>query len=118
MTTPSVTGQPFYLKQHDTAPAIATTLTDPNGKVVVLTGASITFTMSATVGGTPKVNRGTVTILNATAGTCQYQWLTGDTNALGSFYAEWEVVFPSGNKETYPGNSYNTVIITQDLDGV
>jgi len=80
--------------QGNLSPAISDVLTNEDGSVVNLTGASLTFKMR-------RVDTGAIiashaaTIVDATAGKWSYQWQAGDTAIPGEFKA-WLTVTPSG----------------------
>lgn len=102
----------FYIKRNDTASSFQVTLRDATGSAADLTGCTVKFIMSKTT--TAKVNA-TAVVVDATAGTVRYDWQTGDTNAAGTYRAEWEVTTGDGHKQTYPNPGYDEVVITQDL---
>lgn len=118
MTTP--TGSPnFYIKQHDTAPTIAGQITDQFGNAINLTGASVTFIMKlASLGntGSPLVNAAAV-ITDAVNSKVSYSWLAADTATAGDYSAEWQVIYATGKKQTFPDPGYLLVRVTADLDG-
>lgn len=101
------------LKQHDRLPSIAATLVDGNDAPVDITGCVVWFVMA--LSGTVKVNT-IATIVSGPAGTVRYDWAAGDTDTVGTFNAEWEVIFPNGKAQTFPSDGYNTVAIIADLD--
>lgn len=101
----------FYIKQNDTSPAIKYQL-DPK---VDLTGASIVFNMTRSIG-TPIVNRGAAEIVDdATDGIVSYQWAEGDTSQTGQFRGEFEITYADGSIETFPNYGYIQILITSDL---
>jgi len=103
----------FYLKKGDT-PYIQSALTrggDPEN----LTNATARFLMSADPDSSPLI-AGNALILSALAGTVQYEFQAGETDTPGEYNAEWEVTFIDGRKVTYPDDSYNIIVITDDLD--
>lgn len=69
----------------------------------------------APVTGAPKVNKAAV-VVDAATRTVEYRWELGDTNAPGSYLYEWEVIGPDNKPQTFPGDSYNVLTITADLD--
>ena len=62
-----------------------------------------------------KVNRGSCSITSAAAGEVTYQWGTLDTNTVGTYDAEIEVVWSDGKAETFPNAEYWEVEIVDDL---
>jgi hypothetical protein len=108
-----VSGIPHSMKQHDTLPQVTAAL----GGFGDLTGAAVKFVMSKPGNVSPKV-AAAGTFDDRTAGIVRYSWIPGDTDTPGTYDAEWEITYSNGKKQTFPGDSYNTVIITGDLDGV
>ena len=109
----------YYLKRGDTARSIQATLLDPNDVAVNLTTAtSVKFIMrpkGSRGAASPKVEAAAV-IVNASAGIVRYDWQAADVDTVGTFNAEWEVIWPTVKPDTYPSNGYNEVIIQQDLN--
>ena len=111
----------FTLKQNDRRPLFVVVLKDnfgePDEAVVDLTNAtSAVFNMVPAGGGAVKINRGSATIGSpASNGQVTYSWGTADTNTVGTFNAEIEIVWNDGKAETFPNDSYWTVEIVDDL---
>lgn len=101
-------------KRGDTAPPIRAQILSPAGAPVDLTGASVRFLLAAQAGGTPLVD-GTATIVDAAQGIVEYAWAPGDLQAAGQYLAEFEVTWPDGRVQTYPGDGYITVAVVADL---
>ena len=58
------------------------------------------------------------TLADAANGAVEYAWATGDTNLPPAEYdAEFEVVFASGEVQTFPTEGYLPVEIINDLGG-
>jgi hypothetical protein len=113
-----MSGDVFYVKQSDTGPSITTTLLDPDGVPVDLTGAAVTFRMvnaDATVTGAAAVNS------PPTEGQVTYTWDTNDLDVWGGYSLEW-VVDQGGVIQTFPSDGYNWVevipILTTTLGGI
>lgn len=103
----------FPLKRNDRRPRWRVDLT-ANGVAVDITAAtSVTFTMSSSTG-TVKVNKGAMTIINATSGTVEYAWAAGDTDTSGAFNAEVEVMWGT-EPQSFPSTGYFAITITDDL---
>ena len=105
----------FTIGQNDLLPIISAVLTNESGTPVNLTGATVSFHMSA-ANGTPKVNEAAV-IDSPAAGTVHYDWAVGDTDEAGLFDAEWEVIFTTGTKPlTFPNTATKiSVQVTEEL---
>lgn len=100
----------FYIKKGDTLPRLGATLKSVAGTPINLTGATVTFKMRPSGGGTTKVSA-PATIVNATAGTVEYAWQTADTDTAGNFEAEWIVDFGSGLLQRVPNSTFFSIAI-------
>jgi hypothetical protein len=111
----------FTLKQGDLRPQFVVVLKDNIGEetedvVDLTTATSAVFNMVPEGGGAVKINRGSATIDSPpTNGQVTYAWGTADTNTVGTFNAEIEVLWADGKPETFPNDSYWTVEIVDDL---
>ena len=102
----------FYVKQNDTSPSMLATLQDANGVAVDITRATVNFYMGNING---NLVNSTATIVDAEAGQVRYDWVASDTANSGMYQAEFEVVYADTSKETFPNNSYISVVIKPDL---
>lgn len=104
----------FTVKQNDTRPAIQAVISAAPTDVI----SSVTFTMADKTG-TRKVNAASGTIVNQPSSTAQaqvkYQWQVGDTDTVGTYYAEFRCTFNDGRIETYPNNKTLVVEVTKAL---
>jgi hypothetical protein len=104
----------FRIKQNDTSPAMLATLQEADGSAVDLTGASVRFHMRP-------VGRAVITvdeaasIVNAGSGTVRYDWQSANISTVGSYQAEFEVVYADGGVETFPNDGYIRVEIIDDI---
>lgn len=101
--------------QGDRRPPLIRTLTDADGNPISLAlAAAVRFHMWRA-----STNRALVLDAAATPdpdqvtnpGKVSYSWVTGDTGAPGVYFAEWEVDWGAGIKETYPNHEDLTVEI-------
>jgi uncharacterized protein YfaS (alpha-2-macroglobulin family) len=90
----------FTIKQNDTSPAIQATLKDGNGSPINLNGADVVIHMKS-VDGVLKVNE-QVTIVDADTGVVKYEWATGDTDTVGTYYVEFQVTLCRFNNRDFP----------------
>lgn len=105
---------PFTIKRGDTLPELVRTLNDANGPVD-LTGASVRFLMShATTGAIVIDAPADITI--AASGEVSYVWQDGETDAEGTYNAEFEATFQDGRILTFPNDGYMRVTITRSVD--
>ena len=107
MTTPSITST-VYARTGDVLVVPSTTLAHADGSAVNLTGATVTFQMFPTPGGTALVNAA-ASILNIGGGIVTYLGTTGDTALSGSFTGYFVVTTASGST-AYPSDGINVVI--------
>ena len=108
-----------WIKRGDTAPFIRSTLLDYAGDPVDIAGAYVTFIMRGIRGDVvveaPASNDQVDLGQDGSKGYVSYEWLSGDTDTEGGYYAEWEVDFLSGERETFPNDGHITVAIVTDL---
>ena len=109
----------FTIKAHDRLPSIQADLFDSLGSPAPLISAtSVRFVMRLASGGAaPKVNAPAV-IVDAVKGTVRYDWVAADTDTPGTYQGEWAVLYTGGLPRTYPPDTYHSVDIVNDLDGV
>lgn len=104
----------FRIKQNDTSPSLQATLKDASGAVVDISGSSVRFHMKS-VDGTLKVDE-SMTIVDGVGGVVQYDWVSGDTDTVGSYYVEFEVTYSDNSVETFPNNGNASVTVTKELN--
>jgi phage baseplate assembly protein gpV len=104
----------FYIKQNDTSPHLSATLKDADGNLIDLTSATVRFHMRK-IGGSTALVDAAATVVAEDAGSVRYNWQAEDTETPGSFHAEFEVTYASGDIETFPNDSYVSVEITDDI---
>jgi BppU N-terminal domain len=104
----------FTIRQGDTKPYFSTVLTNPDGSVVDLTSATVSFTMrdQATK---LRVITGSCTIVAPTLGQVQYHWAPGDTSVAGWYNGVFAVTFADTSRETFPNDHNNTVLVTPSV---
>lgn len=107
MTTPSIAST-VYARTGDVLVVPSTTLAHADGSAVNLTGATVTFQMFPTPGGTALVNAA-ATVLNIGGGIVTYLGTTGDTALSGSFTGYFVVTAASGST-AYPSDGIDVVI--------
>lgn len=104
----------FSIKQNDTAPSFRATLKDSDGDAVDLTNATVRFHMKAIGAETSKVDSSAI-LQDAANGVVQYNWVSGDTDTVGSYQAEFEVTYSDATVETFPNDSYLSISIKAEL---
>lgn len=104
----------FSIKQNDTSPSLQATLKDSTQTPVDLTGATVMFHMKS-VDGTIKVDS-QMTITNEAGGVVQYDWQSGDTDTVGTYYVEFEVTYADSSVETFPNNGNRAVSVVRELN--
>ena len=97
-------------KRGDTRYALKATL-KRNGTPADLTGCTVRFFMS---NGCITINR-PVDILDPVNGLVWVIFDQGDTDAVGTYRAEFEVTHADGRKETFPSSGYLSLQIVPDL---
>lgn len=106
----------FNIKQGDLLPSVEATLADANGAPINLTSAvSVNFRMWRQRPGESSylIDRA-ATVVSAVAGTVRFDWQAGDTTPIGTFSADFLVMWPSSKPQTIPtvGN-----LVVNVLDG-
>lgn len=104
----------FSIKQNDTSPSLQATLKDASLSPVDLTGATVMFHMKS-VDGTVKVDQ-EMTITDDTGGVVRYDWQSGDTDTVGTYYVEFEVTYADSSIETFPNNGNKVVSVVKELN--
>ncbi len=105
----------FDIKRNDRMPYIRMVLGYDDGSGANLSVAtSIRFLMRDCKTGRLKVD-GVATVVDAAAGIVEYQWAEGDTDTAGRFDTEWEILWATGLKQSFPGEGYGTVNVLPDL---
>jgi hypothetical protein len=95
MSIPSV-----EMNTGDLSPSIAATLQNNDGSIFNLTGCAVLFQMSQQ--GTVLFSHAT-TVVNASAGTVQYNWQSSDTeDVYGVCTGVFIVTLPGGATQTFP----------------
>lgn len=104
----------FSIKQNDTSPSLQATLKDAALNPVDLTGATVMFHMKS-VDGTVKIDQ-EMTVTNESGGVVQYDWQSGDTDTVGTYYVEFEVTYADSSVETFPNNGNKVVSVVRELN--
>jgi hypothetical protein len=102
------------VKQHDTWPPLKGIASDENGAVDLSGATDITLVLKT--GGT--VVSGSCDAISPADGdgnNWQYTWQSGDTDMAGTYQGELQVTWDTGEVETFPNDSYFTVIVMADL---
>lgn len=112
----------FQLKQHDTRPIYIAQLMEnvglQNESPIDLTdAAAVHFLMrgkGVEIEDVPKVNR-PATIVTAVDGIVSYSWQPSDTDTIGEYNVEFEIIWSDGGRETVPNEGFNEVVVGLDL---
>lgn len=83
------------LKQRDSFPPLRLRLTNSDGTIPVLTGATITLV----IGG---IGTRTMVLVDAAQGILRYDWTATDTQQAGAFVAEVKIIYPGTARQTIP----------------
>jgi len=107
----------LYLKKNDLQPYYYVQVTDHDGNVIDLSGASIVCTMRHQ-DGTLKIDRQSagISITDAASGEFEYRWQASDTDTTGRHEIEFEITPAAGGKFTVPASDRAYVIIRDSLD--
>lgn len=105
----------FEIKSGDTGPALIATLHDENHEPVNLNGATVTMRMRSVNGGPLVIDSPATIVGSPLDGNVSYQWQAGDTDEVGNYEVEWDVLYLSGQSQTFPTEGYTTVTIIPSL---
>jgi len=95
----------FTIKQYNTLPLLEATLLDADSQPVVLTGATVSFSMRSRDNDT-LVIKGQATIIDALQGKVAYPWVAANTVVPGAYYGEFSVTYTGGGIESFPNSNY------------
>lgn len=101
-------------KVNDRSPSLQVSLRYEDGTFVDLTGASVNFVMTPQGQQTPLINNPCV-VVDVPSSQVRYDWRIGDTSTLGTFQAEFQVVYPGGKQQTVPSHDYFYITIEPRL---
>ena len=104
----------FNIKQNDTSPSLGATLKDAQLTPINLVGSTVKFHMKSS-DGVVKVNQSMV-VTDAINGVVQYNWVTGDTDTVGTYYIEFQVTYSDSSIETFPNNGSLIVSVVKELN--
>lgn len=104
-----------YLKQGDTAPLLERTLFLYGSPVDITGYQSVTFRMQNEYENViiEDDTSGNVTVENAADGKVSYTWQPDDTDEVGHYEAEFEVVFGDGSVVSFPNRESINVVINE-----
>jgi hypothetical protein len=108
----------FTIVQGDTAPPISSRLTD-SGEAVNLSNASNVFFHMENRYEKKVIEddlAGRVNIVDEASGDVEYVWRPGDTDKIGSYEAEWQVLYNDGKIETFPSRGKVEIEITEQIE--
>lgn len=105
----------FRIKSGDTKPYIQAVLTDSDGTVIDLTGATAKFNLGDST--FASYFTGTATITDESAGELEYRWDgTTDNNTPGTYYGEFEITYSDSKIQTFPADNTLIVEVYQDFN--
>ena len=88
---------------------------DGNGSAVVLTGATVVFSMRVEPAGAVKVSAAAATVIDAEAGIVEYLLTAANRDTADDYEAEFQVTFVGGGIQTFPGRGYILVHVADDI---
>ena len=109
----------WIMKKNDLLPLMELTLEDADGAVDLssATSAKLKIILKGDLGAAPKIDAAVAIdgdqVTNK--GKVTYTWVAGDTDTVGIYYGEVEVLY--GTKPlTFPNDSYYIIAIVDDVD--
>lgn len=104
----------FFIKQHDTFPAIEVEVKKDNGRPYDLSGVFIAkFAMRNSVGKT--IFRKDAVVIDEENGVLQYIWDSEDTAVVGDYEGEFTLIFHGGDILTVPTNGFIDIKIVENI---
>lgn len=108
----------FTIVQNDTAPPYTTRLTDSGDPVDLSNVSNIFFHME------DKYDRvivsadltGRVNIVDQSGAEVEYTWRSENTEDVGTYKAEWKVLYNDGKVETFPSSGKDKIEITEEIE--
>lgn len=105
------------LKKDDLEPKFIATLRNADGTPVDLTNATSVSLIVKQQGGT-KYFKASGSFVDKANGVVSYTWASGNTDTVGTFQMEWEVLWPGlpARPETFPSTGYDMLVVGASLD--
>lgn len=106
------------IKRHDTNLFARATLHDEHGAPILLTGATVRYTLQHVRLRTLKVNSAMATLADQSVypGEVYYEWVSADVDTTGIYREEWQVTYATSEVETFPIGEDQLVRIVEDFD--
>jgi hypothetical protein len=107
----------FNMKQYDLLPVLRLTLLDGSDPVDLTLASEVRLLMKSRAAGL-KVDSVMTKLAqeNDTLGQVEYEWQEGDTDTLGSYQGEVQVLWPGQLPQTFPAKGYFKININRDLN--
>lgn len=107
----------FTIVQNDTAPPITSRLADDRVPVDLSNASNIRFHMKDQYENIVVDDdlTGRVNIVDEASGEVEYAFRPEDVTDIGTYRAEWEVLYDDGTIETFPSSGTITVKITEEI---
>ncbi len=107
----------FIIKQHDLEPPLRVTLLDGTEAVDLSAVSEVRFLMKSRSTGLKVDDVMTVEDQSNPDnwGKVSYTWQSGDTDTVGTFTGEIQVMWIGSRPQTFPANKYFTIDIQKDL---
>jgi hypothetical protein len=106
----------FIIRQHDQTPPLVLSLTDYTGVPLDLDGwDDATFTLCTLDPRMVMIDRA-VADIDVIDGTLTYIWQASDTDFIGEYEAEFDVLDAEGKRRTFPADGHIRVQVLDDLD--
>lgn len=105
----------FTIKSGDTQPPLEVALLSNELPVDLTSATEVRLHLRATEGGPLLIDAAMTIVGSAADGVVKYQWVAGDTDVVGLFYAEYVVTWATG-EQTFPDDGYSLIEVTPGLD--
>ena len=106
----------FTMKQNDTRPNLPVQFFQADGTTPLdlTTATSVSIVIRQKGQQAVKLKRA-ITITDAAGGEGEFDWQTGDTDTVGDFEYEFEILWNNGDIQTVPAFGYLELSIIDDI---
>lgn len=108
----------FTIVQNDTAPPISSRLADSGEPINLNDVSNIEFHMEDRFGRIVVSDdlTGRVNLVDKSAGEVEYTFTNGDLSDVGTYKAEWQVLYNNGKIETFPSSGKVEIEVTEQIE--
>ena len=105
----------FTIKQNDLEPPLRVQLLDDETPLTNLATASAIRCIITTRDKLTEVADRAMSVTDSANGWVEMTLIAGDTDTIGRYIFEIEVMWPGSRPQTFPANGYGRFVVTDDL---